>query len=262
VERAAQVPIPAGPENRRVLLDLEVVRGKALFSLDRWRESIPVLRKALAQVPETDAGVRAGVMCFLGLALCAVGEFDEAYELLRTTALDRAKQPGLWAATRVWLGNIYHRRDEYAKALEQFEAIADRPAEEWAGSRESLARMADSYLETGQRERGLVVAEQAYRELRGNGLVHIAFAKALALAGRYQEAEPVLRELDEAGLDDSLRERLYAHSGYVAVGLRNRERAEQWLHKLTALNPNSRYLNPLRGLVQKLPKRPPRIFRW
>jgi tetratricopeptide (TPR) repeat protein len=194
--------------------------------------------------------------------LCAVREFDEAFDVLQNTDLDPSEHPSLWAAARVWLGNLYYRRHEFAKALEQFEAVVDLPPEQWAGSRESLARMADCYMETGQPESALAVAEKAYRELRGNDLVHVEYAKALAIARRWREAEQVLRELNEETVDEGLKERFYAHSAYVAAGLHNRNSAEPWLRKLRELNPSSRYLPPLEAAIGKGTKTPKGLLHW
>jgi tetratricopeptide (TPR) repeat protein len=265
-ERACLTSVPESQDNQRVRVEAEVLRGQALGQLGRWEESIRILRNALPQLDQIEPGYAAELKgmaeSFLGLGLCAVGQFEEALEILGRARLDRAKQPGLWAATRVWLGNLYYLRDDYPNALEQYEAIADRPAEEWAGSRESLARMADCYLETGRPERGLQVAEEAYREMRGNPLVHIVLAKALAIASRWEQADAVLHELNEDNLEEGLRQRFYAHAAYVAAGRGDRHRADHWLRRLRLRNPNSRYLGPIQDAIDRIGKRKSGFFGW
>jgi len=250
VERASRVPVLVEPGNEQLRSEVEFWRGLILFRLDRWQESIPILEGVLAGIESTDAN-KGLLEAYLGLALCATGQYEEALQILRETRLDRGAQPGVWAATRVWLGNLYYRRNEFARALEQFEEIADRPAEDWAGSRESLARMADCYIETGQYDEALAVAERAYQELRGNALVHVEYAKALAVAGRASEAERVLRELPEAAVEPDLRERYYAHSVYTAARRGDRDAAAQWLQKLRTHNRTSRYLTGLEEFLQR-----------
>lgn len=262
LDRASVDQIRSQPGNQQVLFHMDLLRGKALVGLKRWRESIPVLRSAVTEVPEGQTDARSVATGYLGLALCAVREYEEAFGVMQAADLGMHVNPGLWAATRVWLGNLYYGRSEFAKALEQYERVIDQPAENWAGSRESLARMADCYLETGQPESALAVAEKAYRELRGNDLVHVEYAKALAVARRWREADQVLRELNEEAVDEGLKERFYTHSAYVAAGLQDRNGAEQWLRKLRDLNPSSRYLPPLEKAIGEKSKRPKGFLRW
>jgi tetratricopeptide (TPR) repeat protein len=250
VEQASRVPVLAEPVNEQIRLDVECWRGLALFRLDRWEESIPVLKGVLAGIKPPDSN-KALLEAYLGLALSATAQYEEALQILRKTRLDPEGQPGVWAATRVWLGNLYYRRNEFTKALEQFEGIVDRPAEDWVGSRESLARMADCYVETGQFDRALAVAERAFQELRGNALVHIEYAKVLAVVGRASEAEQVLRELPEETVEPDLRERYFAHSVYTAARRGDRNATGQWLYKLRTHNPTSRYLRGLEEFLER-----------
>jgi tetratricopeptide (TPR) repeat protein len=250
-ERAARLPIQSCSEMDLILFDLIALHGRALFWLRRWHESIPILRKALAQLPELDLHVRTILLCYLGFALCGVREYEEAFAILKTIELDPVTHPRLWVPAQVWLGNLYYQRNEWAKAIEHYEMVADLPPEEWAGARESFAHLADCYLETGQYDRALAVAERAYQELRGNALVHVEYAKALAVAGRAGEAEQVLRELPEETVEAGLRERYYAHSVYVAARRGDREATTQWLRKLRDLNPTSRYLPHLEAFLAR-----------
>ncbi len=256
VERGSRVSISAGPENRASLIGIERLRGKALSQLGRWGECIPILRNALALLRETDADTQAELMSFLGLALCAVREFDEAIEVLQATAVDPGTQPGLWIAARIWLGKMYHWKYEYAKALGEFEAVVRRPAEEWKDFQECLASLSDCYFETGNSEKGFATAEKAYRKMPENGQVRIAYVRALGVVGRYQEAEQMLREMDEVTLDEATREQFYSQSCYVAAGLGDRKRAEQWLDKLIGLKPNSRHLARLRPAMEGMAAAP------
>lgn len=251
VERASGMSLSGDPKNAIILLTIEKVRGQALFWLKRWDESIPHFRSALAIVPEPDTSLRALLMCYLGLSLCAIREHSEALAALQNAHVEEDDEPGLWAAMQVWLGNLYYQRNDFAKALEHYERLVNRPAEDWASSRESLARMADCYCEAGKHGQALAVAEKAYRELRGNDLVHLEYAKALANVDRADEARRVLEELDENAIDPGLRERFLAHSAYVAIRLRDRTRAKDLIDKLRALNPFSRYLHPLKGALPR-----------
>lgn len=246
VERATSVPIVEEPKNTPILLELTLLRGKALFWLRRWDETILVLKDATARLSQSAPDVRHVMLCYLGLALSAMHMWDEAFSALRGAELDPVAQPFLWAATRVWLGNIYYLRSDFCNALREYEAILSRPVPEWAGSRDSLARMADCYIETGHLEQGLEVAARAYGELRGNSLVHVEYARALGFAGRYQEAQRVLDEIGEDTVDPGMRERYFAVATAIATGNDRMENAVYWLRRLEGVDADSRYLPSLR----------------
>jgi tetratricopeptide (TPR) repeat protein len=245
-DRANDTPRSANGGEGTVWFALDKVRGQACFWLERWQESIPALRSALAIVPDTESEQRPLLMCYLGLALCAIQQYGEAMNVLSQADMGEAQEPSIWIMRHVWMGNLYYLRNEFGKALEHFEHVIDRPPATWGPSRDSLARMADCYLTTGNYQRALTIAAMAYEEMHGNVLVHLEYANALAVSGRPEEARRVLEEIDESQIPPGLRERFLAHSAYVALRGHDRNRGEEWIAKLAAHNPFSRYLHSLR----------------
>lgn len=117
------------------LVDLKVKLGMVRLRQGKYAEAITVLREAIAQEPEN-----ALAHFNLGAALLFVGKLDEAESaLLRAYAIKGAEMAG----TQLMLGQLYHQKQDYRKAIDAFtKYLRDLPDAPNAGQvKESIRRL-------------------------------------------------------------------------------------------------------------------------
>jgi Flp pilus assembly protein TadD len=117
------------------LIDLKVKLGMVRLRRGEYAQAIVVLREAVAQEPDNALG-----QFNLGAALLFVGKLNEAESaLLRAYAIKGAEMAG----AQLMLGQLYHQKQDYRKAIDAFtKYLRDLPdAPNGAQVKESIRRL-------------------------------------------------------------------------------------------------------------------------
>jgi tetratricopeptide (TPR) repeat protein len=101
-------------------VDLKTKLGVVLIRQEKYAEAVAVLREAVGLNPDSP------LACFnLGAALHQTGELDDAEKYLRRAYELR---PTRMAGAQLVLGQVYHQKKDYPKAIEAFEIyLRDAP---------------------------------------------------------------------------------------------------------------------------------------
>ena len=213
-------PLAVAAASRAIEIDGELAEAHAALGFAKmydwnWSEAEKELRQAIALNPSYGP-VRIWYASFLqqqGKHREAIAQAHYALDL-----------DPLSLIVRTQVGWIYAHGNDFATALRYFQDVLEEdPTYLWG-----QWQLGQTYLYTGKYQEAITVLERAAERSRRTPAILGTLGAAYARAGRKADAEKILQELSD--LAKSRYVSAHAFS-WVYLGLRDRDRAFEWLER-------------------------------